>query len=714
MQLAGRRYFSIFEFINTLSFSFLAGNVLTLLLLQLGASDFDIGMLNSFVYLSFFFMPFGRKIVGKIGLVKNFSRSWTIRYLFMIPVGLIPLLFGSDPAVAIVLIFVGYLGFQIFRGIGIVSINPIVKTLSEGKDQGNFLSRLQILVHSGAIVANLGVALLVGTDAPLGRYSLSITAGILLGFVGARSFSLIPEPPGYRGSEKEISHGSLLAIFHEHGKNPSFRRFLVAFALMVFFSSMFRPFLPVFAKQYYQMADRTVLLFSLLGSFGAVVMGLINRVMMDRLGTKPMIMIFTGVVGFAAILSLLAPWASGVAAIVLLSGVFFFSFMGVSGSETASQGYYFAIMPPSSQLELGILYYLLMGVAGALGSVVGGGLLDWLKNLQFLDLGAAFSWFFAISLSGIVLTLSIMTRLERLTSRSVGEALSVLLSLRDWRAMSLVKRLEKSTTLDQEQKILQRLREIGSDITLDEVLQRLRSPLFRIRGEALNTLFYLTYNKKIEDALVYLVQNNEFATSYPAARILGQRGSARVIPILQKALDSSDPLLAGNAAAGLGELGHRESRVAIETRLLTTTDQHLLVYGSLALGMLGDRESIPVLYRIADRFEGNLPVVQEASFAIGIILGLEERIHRDYYDFIRDPGRGLVQLIETMAGNQADRILQEIQGLERTEFLQTYLSNPNASPELFEAARLLDKDRLMNQPAFVFLQYALLIKGFLG
>src|SRR5690554_5231365 len=84
-RLEGRKYFSFFEFINTLSFSFLAGNVLTLLMLRLGAGDALIGLLNSFVYLSFFFMPIGRSQVHKIGVVKNFSRSWLIRYLSMIP-----------------------------------------------------------------------------------------------------------------------------------------------------------------------------------------------------------------------------------------------------------------------------------------------------------------------------------------------------------------------------------------------------------------------------------------------------------------------------------------------------------------------------------------------------------------------------------------------------------------------------------------------------
>ena len=700
---AGRKYFSIFEFINTISFSFLAGNLLTLLLLRLGAGDTLIGVLNSFIYVSFFFMPLGRAQVRKLGVVKNFGRSWVIRYLTMLPLILIPPLLGNRPLLAIPLIFAGYLGFQVFRGIGIVSINPILKELSAGADQGMFLSRLQILVHSGGILANLGVALLIGPDAPLLSYGVSIAIGSVLGVFGAMAFVKIPEPPGYLNARG----GGTLKAFKEGLKEPTFRRFLPAFGLMIFFSSMFRPFVTVYAKQIYGLSDRVVLLLSLAGGLGAILMGMINRWMMDRVGSKPMIMIFTGVLQLSVLILLSGFIFPGIAGVMLLATVFFLSFMGSSGGETASQGYFFTIMPNKNQVELGIVYYLLMGIAGALGSVLGGWVLEGLKMVFDAPVDA-FAGFFVLAAGGLLVSLFALLRLDSLSGRSVGEALSVLFSLRDWRAMTTIHHLSSSKTVDQEQKLLRRLRELGSGVSVEEVVDRLRSPLFRIRREALTTLNYLPYGKKIQDALLRQVEQGDFATAYPAARILGQRGTVQAIPGLKLALASPDPLLAGNAAVALAELGNTECRAAIETRMLTSRDKNFLVYGAVALRIIGDGKSIPVLYSAAEQNLETEYVVQEAAFSIGGILGLEDRIHRVYPEYRSNPELGLVRLAEDLAGSRADTILERI----RSEGIDGILAGPTTEDrELFNHARQIrSQTRLAAIPAFAFLVSALVIE----
>jgi MFS family permease len=711
MREKGQKHFSTFEIINTMSFSLLAGNVLTLLLLQLGAGDLVIGIFNSFVYVSFFFMPFGRSIVRKIGLVKNFSRAWIIRYLGMIPALFIPVFFGDSPSVAIFLILTGYLIFQVFRGLGIVSINPILMNIAGGKTQGQFLSRMQILVHSGAIIANIAAALLVGPDAPLWRYSLSIGLGLILGFIGTNSFRQIPEPPGYIHTSQSEPPLRLDGIFREQFKEPSFKIFITSFILMIFFTSMYRPFLTVYAKQYHQLADSTVLLFNLIGSLGAITMGIVNRVMMDRLGAKPMMMIFTLLTGFSSILMFLNPFFPNALGLLLLGAMFYLSVMGIAGGETSSQGYFFSIMPKKHQLELGMLYYLLMGVAGFGGSILGGMLLNFLRIITGNSISSSFGWFFFVTFIGITLSVLSMIRLEPLSGKTMSEALGVLLSLRDWRAMSLVKQLDKSKSLNQEQAILQGLRSLGSGIALDEVLERLESPVLKIRREALNTLQFIPYNSRIEDALIGVLEESDPTSVVQAVFLLGKRGSARVVPLLLLALDHDDPYICANAAIALAELGHEPARQLIETKLITSLDPIIHLHCTMALGMFKHPQSIPILHQIAERPGNSQSVIQEIAFALGTILELEESIHREYHQFLENRPLAVREIADTLGGNYADEILRTLESDQLKDIFSRNSNSSGSNPYLVEAGYIHTHNHLLDSQGFSFLYYALVCKG---
>ena len=79
---------------------------------------------------------------------------------------------------ALLLIFLPLIGFHSFKGIGLVSLDPIAGSLSEGKDRGAFLARMQINVHVLLIITNLFIAFFLGADAATGRYIILMAAGI--------------------------------------------------------------------------------------------------------------------------------------------------------------------------------------------------------------------------------------------------------------------------------------------------------------------------------------------------------------------------------------------------------------------------------------------------------------------------------------------------------------------------------------------------------
>ena len=113
------------------------------------AGNFLIGLLSSFMYISYLFILIGRSLVKKYGLVKLMGRFWLLRYLSMIPILFTPIftLYNFWLA-AYVLIVISVLGFNVARGIATTSYNPIIGEITTDKERGAFLARLQAINHT--------------------------------------------------------------------------------------------------------------------------------------------------------------------------------------------------------------------------------------------------------------------------------------------------------------------------------------------------------------------------------------------------------------------------------------------------------------------------------------------------------------------------------------------------------------------------------------
>ncbi|MFH2113772.1 MAG: hypothetical protein ABIJ86_04615, partial [Spirochaetota bacterium] len=80
-----RTDFQTFTTLNSFSFMLLSGSIPILFAMNLGASGTYIGILGSLNFITFFFMPIGRRIIRGRSMVKVFGWSWLLRYWSMIP-----------------------------------------------------------------------------------------------------------------------------------------------------------------------------------------------------------------------------------------------------------------------------------------------------------------------------------------------------------------------------------------------------------------------------------------------------------------------------------------------------------------------------------------------------------------------------------------------------------------------------------------------------
>lgn len=689
---AARGNFYLFNTFNSVSFVLLSGSFITLFALRLGASNSLVGLLNSFGYATFFFLPFGKRLVKRRPIVQVFGWGWMLRYLAMIPVLVAPF-FASRGATgaAFGFIVLGVALFNVFRGIALIGNNPVLASLAEGKDRGSFLVNVQIVNNLAGMATSLVVAFALGKTASTGLYGAFIAGGIAIGVAGSLLLMRTPEPEAY----KPNASGSLWSTTRQAFKEKPFRAFFEVFVVISFVAGMARSFLPVYAKEVYGQGDDLVMAYSLLASLGAVAMGLLTRLLVDRLGAKPLYVIFTAVAAISIIPAVISPsHASALGAIIFLGLFNFFSSFGLAGEENAGQTYYLALVPKERNLDLSVVYFVAFGLGGAAGSTVGGFVLEALKGAGLSTL-LSYRLFFAVVLLGLVYSLLRMGRLVRLGSASVRESLGVIFSLRDLRVFDLLQRLDKSADSAEEMRLIHEIGNSGSSRSQRELLAYLSSPRFEVRMEALLALENLeTLEPDVLAALAGEVRRNPYTTAYIAARILGKSGMKEYLPLLKEAFRAEDYILQGTALIAVARLGDMASRSEIESILVGTAIPRVRIQAAYALEILGDSDSVPALVSCLRREDPPAYVSDELVLAVAGILGLMDRFYPMYVAFLENETEGFALLED--AAEKAGRpdfraalsaILEEPpRGSEMSRLVMAVGQDPGVEIVLAEAA----------------------------
>jgi HEAT repeat protein len=673
-----RRSFFAFNALNSVSFLLVSGSLITLYALSLGASNAVIGALNAFAAAAMMFLPLGKRLVRHRPIIEVFGRAWLGRYAAMAPALLAPALaaVGAKGA-ALASIMVGVAAFNLLRGVGMIGNNPVLANLADGgsggkrSDRGTFLVNAQIVASIAGMITNLAVALSIGESAPPWAFALSVGIGIAIGLCGsAILLRSVPEPEGYRPE----SSGGLYRAAREAMKQAPFRAFIEVFFLLAFASSMARSFLPVYAKSVFFQGDGAVMAYSLVGSVGSLAMGLLTRLLVDRLGAKPLYVIFTAIAALS-----LAPLAfvsgpSGllagpIAAIAMLAIVNFVSNFGFAGEENAAQTYFFSLVRPERTLDLGVVYYLVYGLGGTLGAGLGGIVLDALGEIGLSDVGA-FRAFYGLLFASMAYVLIRMGRIVRLGSTSVRESLGVLLSIRDLKTFNLLAKLDKSEDPDEE---IGLIHEIGEDADGSAsgpaqvgLLAYLSSPRLDVRMEALLAMENMgKLGPEAVEALAREVERQPYTTAYLAARVLGKSSGAegsssdagdeapsrraRVIPALRKAALAEDYMLQASAVVALARLGDRESVGLIEDCLASSRIPRVRISAAFALELLESRESVPTLVSCLRTERDPAFVSDELVLSTAAILRMMPAFYSMYAAFLEDEAAGLAALGDAAA-----------------------------------------------------------------
>jgi HEAT repeat protein len=309
---------------------------------------------------------------------------------------------------------------------------------------------------------------------------------------------------------------------------------------------------------------------------------------------------------------------------------------GLLGSEGIAQTYYMGLVPEELMLDMGIVYFLFFGLAGAGGSFLAGLLLDMLTGFGVAAF-ISFKILFSVLIALTVAALFLQRKLTPLGALPFWGAMEVIFSYKDLRAISLLDKLEKANDSREEKLLLGALYGTPSKLAIKGLLERARSPRLATRLESLRAMEGLeTLDTDAEEALIHDIVTNPFTTAYISARILGNHGCFSAIPLLRELSSSKDYMLAGEAMIALAKLGDEAFRPNIEYIILKTKNPRLKIMGVEAFGIYASPNSLSALLDILMAANPPPYLRDEIVLAMSGILDIRNQFYSTLVRYVQD------------------------------------------------------------------------------
>ena len=650
----GKRFYYLFAFFNSFSWATLAEGVVILLLLRLGASETWVGIVASLQYVALPAMVLGYTTVSRLGLTGTAALFWVIRSFSATFMIIAPWTQRFGANMPLWFMFFGSLGFMLGRAAGLMTFTGIITELTTERDRGDLISNSSKISQFGSILMTIGMAFFLGTAAPLYRYQILLTVGIVCGLTAAVSLWKVPESGIFRKKTPFKLWEELKWSLATRGRKwfmammlglPVTQGVTYAFGILV-------------AKQGYGLADQNVILFVLVATVGGIVASYTYGLFLDQLGSRPLLVItsFLDIGGVALVIFLPKTFM-----IVLIGALFFINGYVQIAFNAAIQHYFISITTHAHQLAHGIITRALGGMVGGLALGLGG----WaLGRVKLVSVGSTdpllhFRWFYAGLLLLLIIRTVVFFKLPPLKSQGIRDALSALFSPWDWRAIHAVKRAITVQSEDEESKALSALMHTDSRIYQADLERYLNSPSIFIRQRAMEALQRAKPTKTLISTLEIDLQVNQFTTAHQAAYWLGHWKVVEAAPLLCKAINSEDFLLSGAAIHALVGFDERSTLPLIEKKFMESENPYVLIEGARAISLWGNTCHYNMLLQ---KYLLDIPpqAKDELSLSIARLLGIYNAFYFDLGMLHREPSQLIREWQERFASRDEEGLILAI------------------------------------------------------
>lgn len=671
----GKRRYMVFSTFNAFSYALLAEGMVVLLLLRLGAEERWVGGVSAIMYVTLPFMVVGFRLIPRLGVTGTAGVFWLMRSLSALFLIAAPWGASYDDRLGLWLVLAGTLGFMLGRAGGLAAFTGIITELTTPRDRGDLIGINFRLFQGGAIMVTLLVAVFLGEDASLWRYQVFFSLGLGAGLVASWALWTLPEA----GLFKKAAPFSLVTEVRWVLRSPGRRWFLAMSMAVPISQGLWRTMLILLVKKGYGLSDQFTVGLLIVTMIGGVLASYSYGLFLDRLGSRPL-MVLTGFVDIlAAVGVLLLPQAIHwplLVAIFLLSGYVH------TALQAASQHYFLGITDQEHQLPQGIITQGAGGLAGGAALAGGGialaalrgwgdaGLLPGVPGDPLLH----FRWFFAGMLILLALRILVFFRLPPLRSKGIRDSLNALLSPWDWRAVHAVKRAVSSQSEDNEAHALHTMMRTHAGVYTDELERYLASPSYFVRRRAMDSLILAKPTPELIALLIRDLKDNPFTTAHQSAYWLGRWKVEAALPALHNAIATDDFRLSGAAIHALSEMDDRSALPMVEAALALSENPYVLIEAARAISLWGDHRHYPLLLA---QYHLDIPpqAKDELSLSLARLLGLYGEMYKDLGMLHREPAQLYREWRERLAPEDLEGLIPALRfGEPRRSLLQATLA----------------------------------------
>lgn len=425
----GQRLVRRFATLNGISVALLLNSMLILYAIKNGVGDAGVAVLASFIHLTMPLMLVGKGVTARFGAARTWGMGWLLRNVCVLVIISAPFVPSDAPQwTRSALILLGGFGFAAFRAIGLVGNSPVIGEITIDAERGRFLSGNWVRATITQFLALVGVILILRSAPEMWVFQMVIALGASIGIYVGLMLMRVPETDSPRRSAQK----PITEVVRIVWKTLRLRRLLFAWAGSFAAFTMVIPFALITLKNGYGLSDYHALQFTLLTLAGGTSASVVNRAIADRVGPRPLLIIYVAILGGIALFWGFTPdqfYAVPTAIAFFAAGYSKFGILVVTNH------YFLTVSDSSDRVGSALILRVISGAtAGLIGGFIGGSILELLGNLGLTGIGI-YRTYFRIAALFFIGIVPIVVRLDRLTEWPISQVVGLI--LRPWRIVRL-------------------------------------------------------------------------------------------------------------------------------------------------------------------------------------------------------------------------------------------------------------------------------------
>jgi MFS family permease len=600
------------------------GSIFVLYLNQLDLEKAQIGSLLSLLPFLGIIAVFIAAPVARIGHKRVFLTSMALRTATACLLLLTPTLLNLAPGAVLAFIVFTVAAFSLFRAIGFTAFYPWLQEQVPDGIRGKYTAVKNALANLSAFLAMIAAGYVLGPNPDLGPFLILIAVGVGFGIISVWTAAHIPGGAPVRdGPGEESSYREMVVAARDH----NFMRYLLGVGLVTIATVPMVSFVPLFMKEQVGLSSDQVVWLETGVLMGGLASSYLWGWLSDRYGSKPVMVAGVYLLPLLPLAWLLMPrhlsWSLYVAlAIALVQG-----FINTGWTIGSGRLLFVRVVPPEKRTAYLALYYAWAGIAGGLGQILAGGLVD-------LTAGVSGQWWifrydpytllFVVGILLPLIGLLLFRRVRADSPVSTRQFAGMFLRGNPFLAMESLVRYHRARDERATVAMTERLGSTKSPLTVEELIEALHDPRFFVRFEAIVSIARRGPDARLTDALIETLEGNEPSLSTIAAWGLGRIGDERALEALRRGLNARYRSVKAHCARSLGSLEDRTVLPELLERLETETDMGLQMAFAAALGRLGATEAtgrLLALLRASDTHDAQM----EFTLALARLVGDEHR-----------------------------------------------------------------------------------------